>query len=275
MAKLVQATKKNEKGTSKIVCGNVCKIKEGTGAGEGKVVTVSVVGDVWDAEKKETVSGYVNASFWNSEKNDDVLEGKNQRADMVRKLKLQKGQFIMMSIFETADGNNTYGNSIIKGSGTLNLLPVNEDDKGITVILGSVTRTNLNKENGVCGVTVIANSLVKDVGFETVNHEISFWNSEDAPNRAEKVNDLLAPKENEDGTKTYARIVAVCGEKKEDTVFDRKDGSKGYGATYAAAFRFDFAPKKKKSNPSNDTAEPANDDFQTIPDGIEDNLPWQ
>lgn len=289
MANLVQVSKKMEKGTLKVVCGNVCKVEEGKGKAAGRLVTVSIVADGYDREAKKPIPVYCNADFWNADDIDDE-NGRKQAADRVRKMNLKPGQFIMMQVFESADGKHTYGNRIIKGSGVLTVNPVGENDNGYAVILGSAIFVKENGEKGVCNVNVVANDLVPEKGFQTVSEEIAFWNSEKEPNKASNMANLLTPKEKEDGTTSYVRGVFVTSLRKGDVrIFNRKDGEKGYAYDYTG-FHFDFTTMKSKTGSKKKNSEQApapapapEPEPQEVPDAVDDfmpmddidALPWQ
>ena len=290
LIRLVQVAKTRLNGVEKIVSGNVVSVKPGKGKAEGRAVTVSIVGGVYNKETGETEKKYINATFFNSQKDEDVLEGKHQWTEIISKMNLQPGEPVMMSVFEKGEDSSdarVYGNRIVRGSGIINIRANGEEDSGYNVICGSVVAVRHNAENGVCNVTIPTNDLVPGNGFQTVNHHVAFWNTEKNPDNAAKMADLLTPKQEEDGSTSYARVMIVTGERKGDIVsFERKNGETGYSADYVG-FGFNFVPKrKKKTSPaaSDSTTTPANaapvPEDEEVPDAmswqeIPDELPWQ
>lgn len=276
LIKLVQVEKKRSTGVEKIVSGNVVSVKPGKGKAENRAMTVSVVGGVYNRETKETEKKYINAIFFNSEKDEDVLEGKHQWTESIPKMNLQPGEPIMMSVFEKGDA--VYGNRIVRGSGIINIRANGDDDNGYNVVFGSVVSVRYNADKGVCNVVIPTNDLVPKDGFKTVNQQVAFWNSEKNPDNAAKMADLLTPKQEENGSTSYARVMIVTGERKGDIrSYERKNGETGYAADYVG-FSINFVPRRKKAA-SNTEAAPApapapEEVLQEIPDAP-DALPWQ
>lgn len=275
LIRLVQVAKTRANGVEKIVSGNVVSVKPGKGKAEGRAVTVSIVGGVYNKETGETEKKYINATFFNSQKDEDVLEGKHQWTEIISKMNLQPGEPVVMSVFEK--GESVFGNRIVKGSGIVNIRANGEEDSGYNVVFGSIVSVRHNAENGVCNVTIPTNDLVPGNGFQTVNHHVAFWNTEKNPDNAAKMADLLTPKQEEDGSTSYARVMIVTGERKGDIVsYERKNGETGYSADYVG-FGFNFVPKrKKKTSPaaSDSTTTPAS--AAPVPEDEEvPELPWQ
>lgn len=275
LIKLVQVEKARTSGVEKIVSGNVVSVKPGKGKAENRAMTVSIVGGVYNRETKETEKKYINAIFFNSEKDDDVLEGKRQWTESIPKMKLQPGEPIMMSIFEKGDA--VYGNRIVRGSGIINIRANGDDDNGYNVVFGSVVSVRYNADKGVCNVVIPTNDLVPKDGFKTVNQQVAFWNSEKNPDNAAKMADLLTPKQEEDGSTSYARVMIVTGERKGDIrSYERKNGETGYSAEYVG-FGFNFVPRRKKAASNAETAPAPVPAPEEIPDAMPeaDALPWQ
>lgn len=260
------------KGDYAIVAGVVKKIKE---AKEGKVVNVTLEGDVYDkasgTESKKTIS----IGFWNSEKADDLLEGKNQNADQVKKAKLYVGAFIMAKVYVKDD--NYYGQAF-RYSGRLSLAPEKgkADDKGLNVIIGSVTSVRMNEEKGVANINIPFDDSRYDesgnkVGFGVVSHQIAFWDNEKRK-PTDAVVKYLTPKE-EDGKKKYTKVLVVASDVKGNRTF----GEDGYSTSYTG-FRWEFVPVAKKKEDSADStpdfSEDEEDGFMNIPDDIEEGLPF-
>lgn len=275
LIKLVQVEKARTSGVEKIVSGNVVSVKPGKGKAENRAMTVSIVGGVYNRETKETEKKYINAIFFNSEKDEDVLEGKHQWTESIPKMNLQPGEPIMMGIFEKGDA--VYGNRIVRGSGIINVRANGDDDNGYNVVFGSVVSVRYNADKGVCNVVIPTNDLVPKDGFKTVNQQVAFWNSEKNPDNAAKMADLLTPKQEEDGSTSYARVMIVTGERKGDIrSYERKNGETGYSADYVG-FGFNFVPRRKKAA-SNTEAAPAPVSVpEEVPDAMPeaDTLPWQ
>lgn len=275
LIKLVQVEKARTSGVEKIVSGNVVSVKPGKGKAENRAMTVSIVGGVYNRETKETEKKYINAIFFNSEKDEDVLEGKHQWTESIPKMKLQPGEPIMMSIFEKGDA--VYGNRIVRGSGIINIRANGDDDNGYNVVFGSVVSVRYNADKGVCNVVIPTNDLVPKDGFKTVNQQVAFWNSEKDPDNAAKMADLLTPKQEEDGSTSYARVMIVTGERKGDIrSYERKNGETGYSAEYVG-FGFNFVPRRKKAASNAETAPAPVPAPEEIPDAMPeaDALPWQ
>lgn len=275
LIKLVQVEKARTSGVEKIVSGNVVSVKPGKGKAENRAMTVSIVGGVYNRETKETEKKYINAIFFNSEKDEDVLEGKHQWTESIPKMNLQPGEPIMMGIFEKGDA--VYGNRIVRGSGIINVRANGDDDNGYNVVFGSVVSVRYNADKGVCNVVIPTNDLVPKDGFKTVNQQVAFWNSEKNPDNAAKMADLLTPKQEEDGSTSYARVMIVTGERKGDIrSYERKNGETRYSADYVG-FGFNFVPRRKKAA-SNTEAAPAPVSVpEEVPDAMPeaDTLPWQ
>lgn len=276
LIKLVQVEKNRKTGVEKIVSGNVVSVKPGKGKADGRAMTVSIVGGVYNRETKETEKKYINAIFFNSEKDEDVLEGKHQWTESIPKMNLQPGEPIMMSVFEKGDA--VYGNRIVRGSGIINIRANGDDDNGYNVVFGSVVSVRYNADKGVCNVVIPTNDLVPKDGFKTVNQQVAFWNSEKNPDNAAKMADLLTPKQEEDGSTSYARVMIVTGERKGDIrSYERKNGETGYSADYVG-FGFNFVPHRKKSSAASNESAPAPvPASEEVPDAMPeaDALPWQ
>lgn len=260
------------KGNNVIVCGVVSKIREGQ---DGRVVNVTLEGETYDSKQKASVNKKLEFAFWNSDKSDDLLEGKNQLADRVRKAKVSEGAYLMVKGY-VKDGKCV--GLDFRYTGRLSLAPEKdkEGDKGINVMVGSVSSVRMNEEKGVANVNIPFDDSRYDesgnkVGFGLVNHQIAFWDNENKKPTSSVV-EYLTPKEGEDGKKVCAKVVIVASEVKGNRTF----GEDGYGANYTG-FQWSFAPSKKKSSdstPAQEFPEDEDDGFMNIPDDIEEGLPF-
>lgn len=268
MAKLFIA----RKGNYAIVSGVVKKMKEEQ---DGKVVNVVLEGDVYDKGSGMESKKRITIGFWNSKKTDDLLNNKNQLANQVKSAKMYVGAFIMAKVYIKDD--NYYGQAF-RYTGRLSLAPEEgkEGDKGLNVLLGSVSSVRTNAEKGVANINMPFddsryNENGEKVGFGLVNHEIAFWDNENKKPTGAVVK-YLTPKE-ENGEKKYAKVLVVAGEVKGNHTFN--DGE-GFSTNYTG-FRWEFAPTSKKSD-SDSVSEPDapedEDGFMNIPDEIEDGLPF-
>lgn len=276
MAKLLQATQ----GNNKVLAGKIISVQDGKGSSAGKVQNVSISGYVYNKDSQKEEHKIVSVGFFNSDKRDDVLENRNQRADRIHHMNLKPGTFVILSVYEK--NGKLYGNDIRRGSGVLRLKGADGTDYDTNVLLGSVVRTRYNAERGVTNADILADGRLYDENgpissdgkaqYGSITNEVAFWNSEKNPNAAENAEKCLAPKESADGSKQYARVVVVTGSVKEHRTYQRKDGSLGYSTNYGGYSRFDFVPATKKSDDApassgSSTPEPAEDE-------LEESLPW-
>jgi hypothetical protein len=267
MANLFEASR----GNYRIIAGEVTKVAPGKGSAEGKVVNITLSGTRYDKKAKKNINAKAEVAFWNSQSNDDQLEGKKQYADRITAAKVREGVFLIVLAIEREDGTLTGFD--FKYNGVLTLRggqnEAGEEIKDTNVILGTVTKAVLDAERGLARVTVITD------GRDTAEfHNISIWDNERRPEAAENAAKYLAPYE-KDGKKIHKKAVFVCG---ENTHFGKPDGE---GNSYSA-FRYDFVPTSNSASaPADNSGTPDAASApvpETVPDDFyqtsEEELPW-
>lgn len=247
-----------------IFVGKVLGVYPGKGKAEGKVVNVNLSCSRYDKEQEKEVSEKIEIPFWNSQKEDDVLEDKNQLATLVNKLKLHKDSIV--AIRATWYNDALFGQDI-RYSGYLSVRENKDDDKPLSVILGTVTTVRYNAERGVCNVSIPAGK-----GKNTSYLGVAFWNDDERNGRkafADNAQKLLTPEEQEDGSTKYARVWIVASAPKKNEYTDKNGNKKT--ATNFSAFRWGYAPQAPKKEESKKEEK---DDFMDISDEMEAGLPW-
>lgn len=181
----------------RVVVGTVKEVKPGTGSMEGKLVTVTLEGTVWNRETESDENQELKIAFWNN----DVTD----MADRVEKAKVSEGAVIAVEVFDK-DGNLSGNRFMYAGRWTY----ATGDDREKNVIMGSVSGLKTgNSGSGKWARVSVPVSHSKDDEPEWVT---VFFNDNEQSNIASRAEKIFEKK----GDKC-PRAIIVAGNAKEDS----------------------------------------------------------
>lgn len=240
---------KNEdgkEGVRSVIFGEVVSVVEGTGEAEEKKVTVNIKGKAFSKATNKNEEKVVSVHYWNSDREEDIAENKNQRADFVRKLKLKPGAIVSCLVY-CGDGNDTQLTGTdckYNGYRTIKYINKNGADAVATILHGYVGSVrNVSDKMFSFSMSI---SIKNEAGeYEDVWVSCACCNS-DYGKIADRAKKILG---------SGKHVICKCSEIKKKTYTD-KNGVEQTGYN-CFCDNFQILPKRKKEDAQADETEKA------------------